>query len=195
MGVYLTPRSARFSLEPGWAAHLAKLLDQAVSFATDCIGEPAKGTPSSRAQAQGHNLVVLENVRFHKEEEKNDPGFAQQLAELADLYVNDAFGSSHRAHASTEGMAKLLPKAAAGFLMEDELKYSAARSSRRSGRFRGPRRCEGLRQKSRSSRTSSAASTPCSSAARWRTLVLQAKGLPVGNRWSTSTSWTRPAVS
>ena len=113
--------SPEFSLEPV-AAHLAKLLDQAVSFATDCIGEPAKNA-IEQAQAQGHNLVVLENLRFHKEEEKNDPAFAKQLAELADLYVNDAFGSSHRAHASTEGMAKLLPQAAAGFLMEDELKY------------------------------------------------------------------------
>jgi phosphoglycerate kinase len=110
-----------FSLEPV-AAHLAKLLDRAVSFALDCIGEPAK-MAIAQATAQGHNLVVLENVRFHKEEEKNDPAFAAKLAELADLYVNDAFGSSHRAHASTEGMAKLLPQAAAGFLMEDELKY------------------------------------------------------------------------
>ena len=113
--------SPEFSLEPV-AAHLAKLLNQAVSFALDCVGDPAKKAVE-QAQAQGHRLVVLENVRFHKEEEKNDPAFAAQLAELADLYVNDAFGSSHRAHASTEGMAKLLPKAAAGFLMEDELRY------------------------------------------------------------------------
>lgn len=113
--------SPEFSLEPV-AAHLAKLLDQAVSFALDCVGDPAK-MAIEQARTQGHNLVVLENVRFHKAEEKNDPAFAAQLAELADLYVNDAFGSSHRAHASTEGMAKLLPQAAAGFLMEDELKY------------------------------------------------------------------------
>lgn len=113
--------SPEFSLEPV-ATHLARLLDRAVSFGTDCVGDPAKAA-IEQARAQGHNLVVLENVRFHKEEEKNDPAFAKQLAELADLYVNDAFGSSHRAHASTEGMAKLLPQAAAGFLMEDELKY------------------------------------------------------------------------
>ena len=113
--------SPEFSLEPV-AAHLAALLDRAVSFALDCVGEPARRA-IAQAQAQGHNLVVLENVRFHKEEEKNDPVFAQQLADLADLYVNDAFGSSHRAHASTEGMARLLPQAAAGLLMEDELKY------------------------------------------------------------------------
>jgi phosphoglycerate kinase len=110
-----------FSLEPV-AKHLQGLLGRPVTFASDCIGEPAQKA-IQEATAQGNNLVVLENVRFHKEEEKNDPAFAKQLAELADLYVNDAFGSSHRAHASTEGMAKLLPQAAAGFLMEDELKY------------------------------------------------------------------------
>jgi phosphoglycerate kinase len=113
--------SPEFSLEPV-AAHVARLLDRAVSFGLDCVGEPARRA-IQQAQSQGHHLVVLENLRFHKEEEKNDPAFAAQLAELADLYVNDAFGSSHRAHASTEGMAKLLPQAAAGFLMEDELKY------------------------------------------------------------------------
>ena len=113
--------SPEFSLKPV-ADHLATLLKRDVTFAQDCVGEPAVKAIAA-ARAQGNNLVVLENVRFHKEEEKNDPAFAQQLADLADLYVNDAFGSSHRAHASTEGMAKLLPKAAAGFLMEDELKY------------------------------------------------------------------------
>ena len=113
--------SPEFSLKPV-ADHLATLLKRDVTFAQDCVGEPAVKAIAA-ARAQGNNLVVLENVRFHKEEEKNDPAFAQQLADLADLYVNDAFGSSHRAHASTEGMAKLLPRAAAGFLMEDELKY------------------------------------------------------------------------
>jgi len=113
--------SPEFSLKPV-ADHLATLLTRDVTFAQDCVGEPAV-TAIAAARAQGNNLVVLENVRFHKEEEKNDPAFARQLADLADLYVNDAFGSSHRAHASTEGMAKLLPRAAAGFLMEDELKY------------------------------------------------------------------------
>jgi len=113
--------SPEFSLKPV-ADHLATLLKRDVTFATDCVGEPAV-TAIAAARAQGNNLVVLENVRFHKEEEKNDPAFARQLAALADLYVNDAFGSSHRAHASTEGMAKLMPQAAAGFLMEDELKY------------------------------------------------------------------------
>jgi len=113
--------SPEFSLKPV-ADHLATLVKRAVTFAEDCVGEPAVKAIAA-ARAAGNNLVLLENVRFHKEEEKNDPAFAQQLADLADLYVNDAFGSSHRAHASTEGMARLLPKAAAGFLMEDELKY------------------------------------------------------------------------
>ena len=113
--------SPEFSLRPV-AEHLAMLVGRPVTFAEDCVGEPAVNAIAA-ARAQGNNLVLLENVRFHKEEEKNDPAFAQRLADLADLYVNDAFGSSHRAHASTEGMAHLLPQAAAGFLMEDELKY------------------------------------------------------------------------
>src|SRR5207248_10666419 len=68
-------------------------------------------------------VLLLENLRFHAEEEKNDPAFAKQLAGLCDLYVNDAFGSAHRAHASTEGIVRFVPKAAAGLLMEQELKY------------------------------------------------------------------------
>ena len=113
--------SAEFSLKPV-GERLATLIGRTVTFATDCVGEPARDA-ISQAQADGNRVVLLENVRFHPEEEKNDPGFATQLAALADLYVNDAFGSSHRAHASTEGMARLVPQAAAGFLMEDELKY------------------------------------------------------------------------
>ena len=109
-----------FSLRPV-ASHLATLLGQPVVFAEDCIGEPAK---KAVAEAQaGSKVVLLENLRFHPEEEKNDPAFAKQLAELADLYVDDAFGSAHRAHASVEGIIKFLPKAAAGLLMEKELQY------------------------------------------------------------------------
>jgi len=109
-----------FSLRPV-ASHLATLLGQPVVFAEDCIGEPAK---KAVAEAQaGSKVVLLENLRFHAEEEKNDPAFAKQLAELADLYVDDAFGSAHRAHASVEGIIKFLPKAAAGLLMEKELQY------------------------------------------------------------------------
>jgi phosphoglycerate kinase len=113
--------SPEFSLKPVGEL-LAKLLGRPVVFADDCVGEPARRA-IAEAQAAGTRVVLLENVRFHPQEEKNDPGFAKQLAELADLYVNDAFGSSHRAHASTEGMARLVPRAAAGFLMEDELRY------------------------------------------------------------------------
>ena len=113
--------SPEFSLKPV-AEHLAILLGRPVTFAEDCVGEPARRA-IAEAETAGNRLVLLENVRFHPQEEKNDPGFARQLAGLADLYVNDAFGSSHRAHASTEGMARLMPKSAAGFLMEDELKY------------------------------------------------------------------------
>jgi len=73
--------------------------------------------------AQAGSVLLLENLRFHPEEEANDPGFARQLAALAPLYVNDAFGSAHRAHASTEGITHFVQKAAAGFLMEKELRY------------------------------------------------------------------------
>jgi phosphoglycerate kinase len=109
-----------YSLKPV-ATHLASLLGRQVVFAGDCIGEPAR---KAVAEAQaGSHVVMLENLRFHPEEEKNDPAFAAELAGLADLYVDDAFGSAHRAHASVEGMVKLLPRAAAGLLMEKELQY------------------------------------------------------------------------
>ncbi len=88
-----------------------------VAFADDCIGETAKQVVGS---ASAGDVVLLENLRFHAGEEKNDPGFAKALAELADLYVNDAFSAAHRAHASTEGLAHLLPSAA-GRLMQAEL--------------------------------------------------------------------------
>lgn len=152
--------NAEFSLKPV-ADHLASLVGREVVFAADCVGDPARGAVEE-ARDKGSNLVVLENVRFHKEEEKNDPGFAGQLAALADLYVNDAFGSSHRAHASTEGIAKLVPKAAAGFLMEDELSLPRARArvagaAVRRGISAAPR----FPTRLRSSKTSSRASIPC----------------------------------
>src|SRR5258708_22037888 len=87
-------------------------------MAPDCIGpEVAKMRPKPG------EVLLLENLRFHAEEEKNDPGFAKQLASLADVYVNDAFGSAHRAHASTVGMIQFMPQAAAGLLMDKELEY------------------------------------------------------------------------
>jgi len=90
-----------------------------VKFAEDCIGEKAE--EAAKALRVGE-VLVLENTRFHKEEKKNDPGMAKALASLADLYVNDAFGSAHRAHASTTGVAEYLP-AAAGFLLQKEIQY------------------------------------------------------------------------
>jgi len=102
------------------ATRLGELLGRPVVFATDCVGEPAR---AAIAKAGSNGLVLLENLRFHPEEEKNDPAFAKQLAELADVYVNDAFGSAHRAHASTEGIARHMKLAGAGLLMADEVAY------------------------------------------------------------------------
>jgi phosphoglycerate kinase len=107
----------QMSLRP-IADRLADLLNRAVAFAPDCIGEEAR-----RAVAEGAGLVLLENLRFHPEEEKNDPKFAAALAELADEYVNDAFGAAHRAHASVEGITHHVKRAAAGLLMERELRF------------------------------------------------------------------------
>jgi len=107
-----------FSLKPV-ADYLGTLIDADVKFAEDCIGEKAE---TAAADLQPGQVLVLENTRFHAGEKKNDPEMAKQLASLADLYVNDAFGSAHRAHASTAGVAEYLP-AAAGFLLEKEIKY------------------------------------------------------------------------
>jgi len=108
----------KFSLRPV-AAHLSGLLGKPVAFADDCVGPVAEA--ASKALKPGE-VLVLENTRFHPEEEKNDPELAKKMASLADIYVNDAFGSAHRAHASTEGVAHYLP-AVAGFLMEKEIQY------------------------------------------------------------------------
>jgi phosphoglycerate kinase len=110
----------QFSLRPV-ADRLSQLLDRPVTFADDCIGDAA--TAAVRAAQAGSHVVLLENLRFHPEEEKNDPAFARSLASLADLYVDDAFGAAHRAHASVEGITHGLPRAAAGLLMEQELRY------------------------------------------------------------------------
>jgi phosphoglycerate kinase len=93
-----------------------------VTLADDCIGEPARSAVD-RAQAMGGGVILLENLRFHPEEETHDAGFAKQLASLADVYVNDAFGAAHRAHASVDAIVAYMPKAAAGLLMEKELEY------------------------------------------------------------------------
>ena len=107
-----------FSLKPV-AEHLSQLINRPVAFAPDCVGEPA-----TKAIAQNPGgVILLENLRFHKEEEANDPGFAKALASLCDAYVNDAFGAAHRAHASTEGIVRFVKDAAAGLLMAAEVEY------------------------------------------------------------------------
>ena len=109
----------KYSLRP-IAAHLSKLLKRPVHFASDCIGPIAD---QARASLKPGEVLLLENVRFHAEEEKNDPVFAKKLLGSAKIYVNDAFGSAHRAHASTEGCARLASQAVAGLLMDKELRY------------------------------------------------------------------------
>ena len=111
-----------FSLQPV-ATRLAELLKRPVTFATDCIGPEAKAAADSAHAEGGSRLVLLENLRFHAEEEQNDPGFAKALASLADVYINDAFGAAHREHASVSGMLPFVSTAGAGFLMKKELTY------------------------------------------------------------------------
>ncbi|PKM82836.1 MAG: phosphoglycerate kinase [Firmicutes bacterium HGW-Firmicutes-14] len=108
----------KYSLEPA-ARRLGEILGKEVLFARDCIGEEAKRVADSLKDG---DVAMLENLRFYPGEEKNDPDFARQLADLADIYINDAFGTAHRAHASTVGVPGLLPSAA-GLLMEKEVQY------------------------------------------------------------------------
>jgi phosphoglycerate kinase len=112
-------RVEKYSLRPV-ASHLSSLLGKQVEFAEDCIGEEVKAKVDA---LQDGDVLLLENLRFHAEEEKNDNGFARALASLADVYVNDAFGAAHRAHASTAGITKFVERSAAGLLMEKELDY------------------------------------------------------------------------
>ena len=109
------------SLKPV-ADRLAALVGRPVVFAPDCVGEAVKAIVDD-VHRSGTGLVLLENLRFHPEEEKNDPAFAAALASLCDLYVDDAFGAAHRAHASVEGITHYVKKAAAGLLMEQELRF------------------------------------------------------------------------
>ena len=112
-------RNLKYSLQPV-AARLSQLLGQNVPLADDCAGEAAE---TAVAAMNAGDVLLLENLRFHKAEEGNDPTFAAGLAKLCDVYVNDAFGTAHRAHASTEGITKHVAQSAAGFLMEKELRY------------------------------------------------------------------------
>ena len=107
------------SLKPV-AARLSELIGRPVIFAEDCVGPAADNAVRSAPEG---GVLLLENLRFHPEEEKNDAGFAKQLAALADVYVNDAFGAAHRAHASVDALVRLMPEAGAGLLMDTELRY------------------------------------------------------------------------
>lgn len=112
-------RKEKYSLRPV-AQALSALLGKPVELAPDCVG------PEVKAMAESMNdgdVLLLENLRFHKEEEENDEAFARQLAELGDVYINDAFGTAHRAHASTEGVTHFIAEKAAGYLMLKELKF------------------------------------------------------------------------
>ena len=112
-------RKPEFSLKPV-ADHLSRLLKQPVQFADDCIGPDVEGMVN---RMHGGDCLLLENLRFHIEEEKNEPAFAEALSRLGDVYVNDAFGTAHRAHASTEGVTHFIQQRAAGYLMLKELDY------------------------------------------------------------------------
>jgi len=112
-------KDAKLSLRPA-AERLAELLGRPVKQLADCIGPEVE---AAVAQMKNGDVVMLENVRFYPQEEKNAPDFAQKLAKVADLYVNDAFGTAHRAHASTEGVTKYLKPAVSGFLLEKEIEY------------------------------------------------------------------------
>ncbi len=109
---------SQYSLRPV-ADYLGNIIDQQVIFAEDCIGQQAE---EAAKKIQPDQVLLLENTRFHSGEKKNDPEMARQLASLADIFVNDAFGTAHRAHASNVGVAQYLP-AVAGFLMEKEIRY------------------------------------------------------------------------
>ncbi len=112
-------RVESYSLRPV-ADHLSKLIEKPVAFAEDCIGEAVKVKVDALRDGE---VLLLENLRFHLEEEKNDEGSAEELASLCDVYVNDAFGAAHRAHASTVGITKFVERCAAGLLMEKELEF------------------------------------------------------------------------
>ena len=112
-------RLAKFSLAPV-AKRLARLIGKDVKLAPDCIGDETRAVVDRMLPG---DVVLLENLRFHKEEQENDPGFARQLAELADIYINDAFAVAHRAHASVEAVTHYAPVCVAGFLMRDEILY------------------------------------------------------------------------
>ncbi len=109
----------KYSLAPV-AKRLGRLMGKDILFAPDCIGPAVEGLV---AKMKPGDVLLLENLRFHKEEEENDDGFSKALAALGDVYINDAFGAAHRAHASTVGITKFIPASAAGFLLKKEIEY------------------------------------------------------------------------
>jgi len=109
----------KYSLKPA-AERLTKLLAKEVKLAPDCVGDEVKSLVN---EMKSGDVLMLENLRFHEEEEKNDEAFAKKISELGNVYINDAFGSAHRAHASTEGVTKYIKICAAGYLMQKELDY------------------------------------------------------------------------
>lgn len=115
----------KYSLKPV-AEHLSNLLGMPVKFAPDCVGDEVRKMVNELNEGE---ILLLENVRFHPEEEKNDENFARELASLADVYINDAFGSAHRAHASTEGVARFVNETAIGYLMQKEIEYLSKATS------------------------------------------------------------------
>jgi len=112
-------KNLKYSLKPV-AKHLSSLLNKDVLFADDCIGEQTSNMVNNLKDS---NVLLLENLRFYKQEEANDENFSKQLASYGDVYINDAFGSAHRAHASTEGVTKFIKQCAAGYLMQKEIEY------------------------------------------------------------------------
>ena len=132
----------KYSLKPV-AKRLSEMLGVEVKMADDVIGPSAKALAASLKDGE---VMLLENVRFHKEEEKNDPAFAKELASLAEVYVNDAFGTAHRAHASTAGVADYLTPPCAGFLIGKELEHHGQGSGGPGPSLRGDsRRRKGIR--------------------------------------------------
>ena len=149
--------------EAGGRRTCRELLEREVVFASDCIGEPARAGGRERARRADRKVVLLENLRFHAEEEKNDAAFATALAALADVYVNDAFGAAHRAHASVAAMVPHVRHAAGAGPPDGEgaALPRAWRSATRSGRSSPSSAAPRSRTRSRSSRTCSAASIAC----------------------------------
>lgn len=119
MGRPKSEKNLKYSLRP-IAIHLSQLLDKPVLFAEDCISEETAAIVDALKDG---DILLLENLRFYNEEENNDEGFARKLASYGDVYINDAFGTAHRAHASTEGVTKFIKQCAAGYLMQKELEY------------------------------------------------------------------------